>query len=341
MLGMPSRAELTKRRILVVGCGSIGLRHLNNLRALGMTDLSVCSAPARVARALEQVDATPFASLDQALDSGQEIVLVCNSTHLHLATARRAIEAGAHVFIEKPVSHSLAGVQELLQLAQMHTRTVMVGYNMRFHPVLQTVHDLLQAGTIGRILQARAEMGQYLPAWRPSRDYAQTYTAHRSKGGGIVLDMSHELDYMLWLFGPVVYVACLADQLSSLDVDAEDTAMMLLQFESGAFGSIHLDFVQRGYARHGKAVGDSGVIRWQFREPQVEYRTDESDQWIKIGFPAYELNEMYVDEITHFLACVEQGVEPEIGIQEGLTTLKLAAHALESARSRQFVRSEA
>src|SRR5919202_203120 len=197
-------------KCLVVGLGSIGRRHARNWAALGLGEVLVCREHGKEHPEPLGVDAQTFGDLDTALAARPDVVLVTNPTSRHIATARRAIQAGAHVLVEKPLGASLDGVDDLLRLAEAKTRVVAVGYNLRFHPGLARLRELLHTGAIGRPLFARAEVGEYLPAWHPWEDYRQSYAARRDLGGGAVLTLSHELDAICWLLGQPTCVFSLA-----------------------------------------------------------------------------------------------------------------------------------
>ncbi len=232
--------------------------------------------------------------------------------------------------MEKPLSHSLDGVDELIREAAERNRTLQVGYNWRFHPGVQRVKALVEQGAIGRILWARAEFGQYLPDWRPWQDYRLSYTASRSKGGGIILESSHEIDYMRWIFGEVVQVYCVAGALSDLQVDAEDTASMILRFDSGCIGEIHLDFVQRTPSRSCKVVGTEGTIIWDNTDSSVRVFTAHDDKWERIDVSC-DRNDKYLAEMKSFLACLDGAQQPIVDADAARRVLEIATAARRSA----------
>jgi hypothetical protein len=184
-------------KALVVGLGSIGRRHARNWVRLGLGEVLVCRQTDRPLPEPLGVPAREFRALDEALADQPDVVLVTNPTSLHLATARLALQAGSHVLVEKPISHTLDGTESLLH----SERLVTVGYNLRFHPGLLRTRELLHAGAIGKPLSLRAEVGEYLPDWHPWEDYRQSYAARRDQGGGPILTFSHELDSVYWLLG--------------------------------------------------------------------------------------------------------------------------------------------
>ena len=229
-------------RVLIAGLGSIGRRHLANLQTLGVQDI-----------VLYRTTDTPLAEapllpvmtdLGKALATHPDVVLVSNPTACHLPTVKAAVQAGCHVFIEKPLSHTWEGVEELENLIQAKKPLVIMGFDLRFDPGLRKVKQVLDEGLIGRVLSVQAQVGQYLPDWHPKEDYRMGVSARRETGGGVILDLIHELDYVTWLLGPVSQVGCFADQISSLEIETEDVAAMILKFKEGMIGTIHLDYLQ-------------------------------------------------------------------------------------------------
>lgn len=330
--GLPSTS------ILVVGCGSIGSRHIRNLRTLGLELITACdSDQERLSCVISQYGVTGYDELKKALDSvAPEIVMVCTPPHLHVSHALMAVRRGAHAFIEKPLSHSLDGTLELIKESTARRRVVQVGYNLRFHPGLQKVKALLGEKAIGRLLWARAEFGKYLPDWRPRQDYRQGYTAHREMGGGIILDGSHEIDYMGWLLGEVVQVYCLADTLSDLEVDADDTASMVLRFSSGCVGEIHLDFVQRAHVRNCKIVGTEGTIIWDSIAGSVSVYSTKDNKWKSLQVKC-DSNDMYLAEMETFLLCLNGERLPVVDLPAARRTLEIALAAHRSAHTQRAV----
>lgn len=320
--------------MLVAGSGSIGRRHMANLHRLGVHKLAACDPdPDRLAPMVEELAVEPFSDFSTALASRKpDIVFVCTPPVHHVGQALQALRAGAHVFIEKPLSHGLEGVEELADEAKRSARVVQVGYNLRFHPGLRKLKELVEAGTLGRLLWAQVEAGQYLPDWRPWQDYRQSYTARRELGGGILLDGSHELDSITWLLGQPVEVRCMAGKVSALEVDVEDCASVLLRFADGAQADVHLDFVQRVYSRSCKLVGERGTAFWDFTAREVRLFLAEDGGWQ--SFPhSFEPNDMYVAEVESFLRCVANGDNPLVSLAEASEVLKLALAARSSAET--------
>lgn len=318
--------------VLVVGCGSIGQRHIRNLRGLGIESVLAFDPVGERMAAARESGGIPCETLDAGLARRPIAVVICTPPDLHVAGAKAALEAGVDVLVEKPIASGIDGVRELVELAESSGRILYVGYNLRFHAGLRKLKALLDSGAIGRLLILRAEFGQYLPDWRPDRDYRQGYNAQASMGGSIILDASHEIDYVRWLAGEISAVYALAAKLSDLEIDAEDTALLTLRFANGVAGQIQLDCVQRNYSRACKLVGTEGTLTWNFEEGVRAY-SSESRRW-QI-FPLLpDSNEMYLEEMRHFLACARGETNPLVSGADGKRVLEIALAARRSSFER-------
>ncbi len=302
--------EVPQQRFLVIGCGSIGQRHLKNLKRLGVRRLSaVDPRPDRQGVVCQRFRVPCLGDLAEALNQGIQVALICTPTSLHLQHALLAARAGCHLFIEKPLAHCLEGVDELLAEIAARRLASLVGCNFRFHPGLGQVKALLAEGAVGAVVSARAQFGHYLPDWHPWEDYRLGYSARQDLGGGVVLDRIHELDYLCWLLGEVVEVGAFMGRLSDLEIDTEDTAEILLRFASGTLGSLHLDYVRRTYGCSLEITGTEGTIRWSYARHSVSWYRAGENRWQSLKWPNYQADEMYQAQMRHFLQVV-QGREP-------------------------------
>jgi len=327
---MPTANNLawSSYRVLVVGAGSIGQRHMRNLRTLGIQHLAAYDSDGdRLAPLVAELGIQAFGDFKSALRVfNPEIVFVCTPPVLHASQALQALAAGAHIFVEKPLATTLADARDLVAQTEQHRRIAQVGYNLRFNAGLQKVKELVDAGSIGRILWACAEFGQYLPDWRPWQDYRKSYSAQQTLGGGVILDVSHELDYVIWLLGKPTEVLCMAGKVSDLEVDVEDCATVLLRFANGAHADVHIDCVQRGYSRSCKLAGERGTITWDYVAHQVQIYRAETKSWDTLSY-SEDGNDMYLAEVRHFLECVDQGAQPLVDIKQASLVLKVALAA--------------
>jgi predicted dehydrogenase len=319
-------------KILVIGCGSIGERHIGNLKNLSACTIIASDInPDRLQVIKEKYSLDVFDNLEFALDQHPDIVIVCTPPTLHIPLAMKAVNHGAHVFIEKPLSHTLENVDDFLKKAKKKKLIVFVGYNFRFQKGIRLMKQLLEEGAIGKALAIHAEFGQYLPDWRPSQNYTKNYTANKNMGGGIILDGSHEIDYVRWFAGEIKEVSCFADTLSSLDVDVEDTAEILLKTENDIIAEIHLDFIQRVYSRTCKIIGTEGTLIWDYSEKVVKLFSAETKLWKTFPIQT-DPNDMYLEEMKHFLDCIDEKSNLLIDGYDAKKVLEIALAAKKSAK---------
>lgn len=328
-------------KFLVAGCGSIGRRHLGNLKSLGVTDLTALDIlPERRREAEKDFNVPAFESLSEALADGPNVVFVTAPTSLHVSVALEAAQRGCHLFVEKPLSHNLDDVDRLLSLAKAKGLVTLVGCNMRFHPGIAKVKKLLAEGTIGTIVSARAQTGQWLPDWHPWEEYRVGYSANQNLGGGIILDAIHEIDYIQWMVGePVDDVACFAGHLSRLEIDTEDTAAILLRFADGTIGEIHMDYVQRSSSRSCHIIGDEGSVHWDQCNHKVRWYSASNGDWQQFDYSSeWDPNQMYLDELGHFLRCLTGQEQPAQDLDAAKGILEIGLAAKDSAEMGQIIK---
>ena len=320
-------------RIAILGCGSIGRRHVRNLTALGQTDLVLFDPDPAADSVTADAPAGRFVgTLDEVWRAEPEVVFVTSPSHLHVAQALEAARRSCDLFIEKPLSHDWNGVDELCGEVARRGLLSMVGCNMRFHPGPARVKALLDRGAIGRVLAARLHTGSYLPDWRPGTDYRQSYSASAARGGGAILDCIHEIDLALWFLGPGTAVASASVPADSLGLDVEGIAEILIRHDSGALSSVHLSILQRNYQRECRLVGSEGTLAWNFEEPTVTLQGGGGAAARRDPLPAdWSINDMYLDELRDFLGCVERRAAPSNSVNEARATLRVALEAKATA----------
>jgi len=327
-------------RILVSGVGSAGERHIRNLLALGQGEIAVHRSRGLPFRTLDREFAT-FDDLAHALSEWRpEIVFVTGPTALHLPVATAAAEAGCHAFVEKPLADTDVGVERLEVALASSGRSLMVGYMLRFHPLLQQVKAWLGDGTLGQPLHWRSTWGEYLPDWHPWEDYRESYAARRDLGGGPVLTFSHDLDLALWLLGAVEQACALPMPASPLSMDVPPGVDLLLRHERGALSNLHLDFWQRPPQRTYEIVGTRGRAELDYYAGTLTRYAYPDDDAITPGdldvatpvevasVPrGWDRNDMFVEELRYFLDCLADGRAPEPGLDAATASARLA-HAL-------------
>jgi predicted dehydrogenase len=327
-------------RCLFLGLGGVGQRHLRNLRTLRGKSVEVWAYRVRgephvIGDRLQiekgedvetKYDVRVTRDLDQAFDARPDVVFVTNPTSLHLPLALRAAEAGCHLFIEKPLSHSIEGVAELIRVVEEKKLVAFVAYQLRQHPGFLRLREIVKTGVLGQVLSVSAEVGEYLPGFHPYEDYRRMYAARRELGGGVTLTQIHEIDYLYALFGMPEQVYSLGGQLSSLDVDVEDVAVSILaaRRDDGKLLPIelHQDYVQRPPARRCRVIGDTGRVEWSLSGGELVRWT--AGQTVETrDYRGLERNQLFLDELSHFLSCVESSARPEVDLLDGAKSLAI------------------
>ena len=267
----------------------------------------------------------------------------CTAGFGPVAAALAAARKGLNLFIEKPLSHSMAGLAELNELIRKQELVVEVGCMMRFHPNLVAIKKMLDEKVIGRPYFARAVVGQHLPDWRPGTDYRRSYSAHRQQGGGVVLDLVHELDLLVWWFGRVEEVAAMLGFSSDLEITSESVAQINLRFGSGLLAQVHMDYLRPAYHRSIEIVGSKGQLTWEDGKGSVTLMARGARPRRVSRVPkGFDRNDMFLAHMRHFFSRLRDGTAEEaVPFEDGLHVQRIALAAHQSSSDRRFVRPDA
>jgi len=324
-------------KFLVVGCGSIGERHIRNLKSLGAGKIMAQDIdPKRLLKVKKKYSVETYENIEEALRRKPDAVLVCAPTSLHVPIALSAVNSGCHVFIEKPISHNLDKVDDLIEAAKKRKLIIFVGFNMRFNSNLIKIKELLDERKIGKVISARVHFGSYLPDRHPWEDYREGYGAKKSLGGGVILDAIHQVDLVRWFLGDIKEVFCYSDKMSSLEIDVEDNVEIFFKLKSGAVATLHLDFVQRPPQLSCQLIGEEGTITWDFWESKVKFYDMKSKKW-EIFHGDKDPNEMYIREIRHFINCIKTKKNPPVDGVMGKELLEIALVAKKSSEEGRLI----
>ncbi len=314
-------------RILIVGFGSIGKLHLHLVRELlPKADIRILRHQAT--STVPEYSNSCFSSIEEAIAFAPQIAVIASPAPFHIATAQALAEVGVHLLVEKPLSASLEGVTQLLETCQKQGSALLTGYNLRFLPSLQRFRDLLAEGVIGKVLSVRCEVGQYLPSWRPDSDYRQGVSARRELGGGALLELSHELDYLRWIFGEVDWAKANLSRQSNLDIDVEDTVHLILGFVPSVdghqlIGVVNLDFVRHDTTRLCLAIGEKGSLRWNGLKGEVALYEAGAKDWCELFRHPHRREDSYLAEWQNLIACITEHKTPLITGEDGLKVLQI------------------
>lgn len=333
-------------KILMIGLGSIGQRHLRNIRRIYGDSVEIIAYRVRGLKRTfsddmqirenvsleEEFKIRSFSDLDKALLEKPEIAFITNPTKHHIPCAIACANGGCHIFLEKPVSDSTEGILTLLQISKEKNLKIFIGFQNRFHPGMKYVKKCLEAGELGKVLSVRAVVGERLTTMHTYEDYKETYMARKDLGGGVVLNqMIHELDYLYYLFGKPESVYAAGGITGNLKIDVEDNcdAIYKINTKTGSFPiSVHADFYQSPPSRFVKIVGEKGQVTLDLLKALVVKSINDVTE--EISFEDFTRNDMFIEELKLFMECVKEDTKPAISLEDGIVSLEMAMAAKQS-----------
>jgi predicted dehydrogenase len=328
-------------RILVVGGGSAGTRHaINAKKLLPSSEVWLYSRRNNLNNNL--TDIKLISDFSNAIKIKPNVVIVANEATAHIETAEIFAREGAHLFIEKPLSVSTRAVSGLLEICRSNEVRVGVGYNLRFSSSLKFFRTKLIRGDVGVLLSFNCQAGQFLPSWRKDVRYEKSVSAQKKLGGGAILELSHELDYLNWILGDWNWIFASNSKVSNLQIDVEDLSIMILGFygqnSSGEVrGTLSLDLVRRDRTRACTFFGSESSIRWNGIEGTVEVCDNEEGVWKEIFRESEEERDTHLLELQSFFSCVAQNSKFDIEVEDAYKALEMIEAILESSERNQVV----
>ncbi len=328
-------------KFLICGLGSIGQRHLNNLFFLGEDDIIAYRKRGLPLTGIKRKIAS-YDKLESALIQKPDVALITNPTAYHIPLALRLANHGCHLFIEKPLSSSWEGVNQLKRICRKKNLSVFIGFMMRYHPAIRKIKKWLTQGTIGLPLSARVNCGQYLPSWHPAENYCQSYAAKRILGGGPINTLCHDIDLLSWFFGPLKLVFSLANKSSSLKTSTEQNVEIILGFKNKIIAEVHLDYLQIPPKRIWEIIGSKGRIEFNYyKNLLILYQTDQTKLKYKktaLDFSSqFTRNDMFTSEMKEFIQNLKNKEDPEINLTDGITNLKILIATHQSIKQKRVV----
>ena len=337
-------------KALFVGLGSIGQRHLRNLKKLNPEIDLIAFRSSRTAPVLsdnnqlvmktsmkDHYKLKEFDTIEDALSQKPDMVFVTNPSSLHLDIAKKALLNGAFVFIEKPLSHEWKGIETLMEAERnFDKKRIALGYHYRFHPVLQSLKKTLDEGRIGNIIGANFVSGSYMPSWHLYEDYKISYAVRQELGGGVLLSQIHDFDYAMWMFGRPEKLFCVGGQLSNLKIDVEDSVQVLMEFKNKGKPlpvSINIDYHRWPHARTISVIGDEGSILCDLEAMEIVINDRIRNSVDQQSFSTFSRNDCFLDEMSNFLAFVSGKEDIISDLESGVESLRVALAAKESMNS--------
>lgn len=328
-------------KIIIAGLGSIGRRHFRILNSLGEKDL-VLYRTHKASMPDDELSGYPVeTNFEEALRKHKpQAVIVANPTSMHMDIAIPAAKAGCAILLEKPVAESLEKTEQLSAEAKISGSRILVGFQFRYHPTLNKARELIQSGRLGKILSAHSHWGEYLPNWHPWEDYRLSYAARSDLGGGVIVTLTHPLDYLRYLLGEVDSLRAFNGHISPLELKGvEDAAEIGLKFQSGAIGGVHVNYFQRPPVHRLEIVGTKGTLRWDNADGKlIHFHMPDEFGMINAQPTAAEItnyplpdgfdrNNLFIDQMKHFLQAARGEAEPICTLEDGIRALELAMMA--------------
>ena len=341
------KQKYEKLRGLVIGCGSIGERHIHNLKKIGIKELGIFDInQKRLTELKNKYSVNSFLDIKSALEYNPDFSIICTYPESHHEFAKKCINAKSHVFIEKPISTKLKEIEKVLDNAKTKKLKVAVGYNLRFDKGLRSLKEKISNKEIGNVLFISAYFGHHIKFWGNRKKINEHYILQ--KGNGIILDGSHEYDYIRWLVNEkVVSVFCQTKKLENIKTETESLASIFLKFKNGIIANVNIDYVRPNYERGCNIIGDQGKLEWKYemlKHTKIKYvqkvETKLKKEMIfnqlhKTFSEKVLVNNMYIEEMKNFLDSLQSNKQPETN---GLETLKIGLAALKSAKNGKVIK---
>ena len=327
---------MNPRNILIVGLGSIGKRHLRIAREL-FPKSKIAILRHQKNKSVPKDANEVFFTLSAAIQFKPKIAIVCTPASTHVEISRALVRQGIHVLIEKPISNQKKNLEKLNDEARKNKCILMIGYNLRFLSSLKKFKNFLDKNFIGNIYSVRGDVGQYLPDWRDI-DYRKTVSAKKNLGGGVLLELSHELDYIRWIFGEIQSVQAQLSRQSNLDIDVEDTAHIILTFKKNKKyinlkASLNLDFIRHDQIRICLVIGEKGSLRWNGLTGDIELFKQNAKEWKNIYKEKVNQDDSYKNEWLHFIDCISKKKIPITSFKDGSKVLDIINSIKKSSSS--------
>ena len=289
--------------IVVIGGGSIGQRHIKNLKYLGFENV-YCLKREHNQGFEKDLGVTVITDSLVLGEIKPLAVFICNPTSMHISSLEDAVNCGAHIFMEKPLIHNQEGLEQAQKILKDYDKVFFIGFMMRYHPLVKEIHQIVNSGYLGKVYSARFEFGSYLPYWHPYEDHRISYASRKALGGGVINTITHELDLIQYFFGKPVSLNAHKLNLNKLDIDVEELLEGSLNYEDKLV-TLHLDYLQKDYDRRISILCDEGSIRWNWHDNEVVI-SKHKEAIRKIPLQGFDVNLLYIDELSHFFQLIEE-----------------------------------
>ena len=326
-------------KALIIGMGSIGRRHLRLLREL--IDVEILCFRSGKGRVVPGFDNNyrfkTVDNLDQAIGERPDFAIIASPTSLHVENALTLARASIPFLIEKPVSDRLEGLDILKKTVLEKNLPVIVGFQLRHHPGYKQLLQLINSGEIGTPLSFHGYVGQYLPDWRPEEDYRMSYSAKRDLGGGVILDLCHEIDIAISIFGQVVRVSSFCDHYSDLEIETEDMADIIMEHQGRRLSHVHLNYLERQYEWVTRIMGSLGTVIWDYGRGYVEIIRPDGTTGRWNDPDGLERDWLFREQLKQWLEILDGKNVPAVSLDDGIIVTRVALAAKLSSEEKRHI----
>jgi len=333
--------------ILIIGAGSIGQRHLINIKKIKRKEEIILVEKNNLVRKRisDEHSITSYSTIEKALIKHNiSSAFICTPSNMHLKQLKTLIKAKCHIFIEKPLSLNFSEIKKIEKKILGYRYLIMVACNLRFHPGVLKLKKYVDDNMIGKIYYARSQFSHYLPNWRANKNYKKFYSSNSNEGGGIILDAIHEPDYLYWIFGDIKLVSAFSNNISELNIDVEDVAEYTLFHKKNVYSHVHVDYLRRDKIRSCEIIGTKGTISWESKGKNPENikikMFNQETQKTKILFKSknYDLNKTYILQLKHFFDCIDSGRKNMNNFKEASKLINVMDKIKLSSITKKFVK---
>lgn len=334
-------------KVLFIGLGSIGQRHLTNLLMI-MPNIDLYALRTNrnsklINKFKEFESGTPLneafeiieiSDLEKNLHINFDLIFITNPSSLHLKFIEKSLKTNAKIFVEKPLSHELNNIDKLIKFEkEIGFKKIAVGYQYRFHPAILETKKIVESGELGNIISASFYNGEYLPEWHPYEDYRLSYASQNKLGGGSLLTQIHEFDMVVNFFNLPKKLFAIGGHLSSLEIDVEDTVQVLMECELNKKPfpvNVSLNYLNWPPKKEFTIIGENGNIFCDLIDNKLSIKNRISSEKRNYHYKDFDRNQMFIEEIKSFLQFVNEEKENIVDLKEGIKSLEIALKAKES-----------
>jgi len=328
---------------LIIGTGSIGQRHIKNLKTLGVKKIAALRSRKghyqKLPKGIEIEEFDCLEELDKKFKK-VDIAIIANPSSLHIDAVEKVLDKVKGIFIEKPISNSLLGIDTMIKDFNSKRVVSYVGFNMMFHPILKKMQNFCNENNLGKILSLQLQVGQWLPDWHPYEDYKDAYYARKDLGGGVSLTMIHEIHMALKFAGAPAEVVGIISDSEILNLEVDVCSDIMIKHTGGAVSQIHLDYIQKPSHRSGTLTFERGWLSYDLTKMELFGQTSE-DENPKALYKdlSYDANEMYVEEMTDFIKLTQEGrVKHDNDAESSIDSLRVVEAIFESSINKKTVK---